>query len=225
MSLAHIKQIIHNKYDEIYNINNIKYIQNKEEQSIVVEQFIYELLDTYDKHKVMHFIKELFDIEFEIDNINNEEEFKLQESRNDDEFRKAVINKYKQCIICNSGDCHKSSYQVAHIYDFAKCETDLEKYDINNGLLMCSNMHKYFDDLLLQFVINFSENDIYLVKSVFCDSMNECSFYNKYNGKQLNIIFNKENIKYLEKKNNLYNHTTPHHTIPPLINSSQLHHL
>ena len=203
MSLEHIKLIIHNKYNEIYNINNIKHIQNEEEQTIVLEQFIYELLDTYDKHKVMHFIKELFDIEF----INDdEEEFKLQESRNDDEFRKAVKNKYKQCIICNSGDCHKSSYQVAHIYDFAKCENIQEKYDVNNGLLMCSNMHKYFDDLLLKFVLDRVIDNDYLIKIVFCDSMNDCSFYNKYNNKQLKIIFNKENIKYLEKKNNLYNH-------------------
>jgi len=80
MSLAHINKIIYNKYDEIYNSNNTK---SENKISIEIENFIYELLEKYDQNKVMYFIKELFNIEF----INyNEEECKLQLSRNDDDF-------------------------------------------------------------------------------------------------------------------------------------------
>ena len=193
MSLVHIKQLINNKYNEIYDINNTK---SDIDISSDLECFIYDLLEKYDKHKVMYFIKELFDIEFKY-----EDALKLQVCRNDDEFKKAVKDKYKTCIICDSSDCHKSSYQVAHIFDFSKCETELEKYDVNNGLLMCSNMHKYFDDSLLKFVLDSVYDDIYLVKIVFCESMCDYTFYKKYNGKQLQ--FTKENIMYIEKKNNI----------------------
>jgi predicted restriction endonuclease len=197
MSLEHIKRLIDNKYNELYDIFNINKTNSDIHISNELEYFIYDLLEKYNKNKVMYFIKELFDIEFK-DDI--EEELQLQVSRNDDEFRKAVKEKYKNCIICDINDCHKASYQVAHIYDFAKCENIQERYDINNGLLMCSNMHKYFDDSLLKFVIDIDSNDNYLAKIVFCDSMINYGFYKKYNGKT--IQFNKQNILYIEKKNN-----------------------
>lgn len=195
MSLGYIKRLVYNKYDELYNGDDT--IQD-DIISKEIENFIYELLDKYDKNKVMYFIKELFDIEFK---YIDENQLKLQVCRNDDEFRKAVKEKYKTCIICDVNDCHKSAYEVAHIFDFSKCDNDDEKYDINNGLLMCSNMHKYFDDFLLKFDLDSVNGDNYLVKIVFCDTMNEYSFYKKYNGKQ--IQFNKENLLYLERKNNV----------------------
>ena len=195
MSLGYIKRLVNNKYDELYNGDDT--IQD-DIISKEIENFIYELLDKYDKNKVMYFIKELFDIEFKYIDDN---QLKLQVCRNDDEFRKAVKDKYKTCIICDVNDCHKSVYEVAHIFDFSKCDNDDEKYDINNGLLMCSNMHKYFDDFLLKFDLDSVNGDNYLVKIVFCDTMNEYSFYKKYNGKQ--IQFNKENLLYLERKNNV----------------------
>jgi len=193
MSLEHIKKLVNNKYNDINNINNTKsYIDISSE----MECFIYDLLEKYDKDKVMYFIKELFDIEFKY-----EDSLKLQVCRNDDEFKKSVTDRYKTCIICDTNDCHKSSYQVAHILDFSKCETELEKYDINNGLLMCSNMHKYFDDSLLKIILDSVYDDIYLFKICFCESMSDYMFYKKYNGKQ--IKFTKENIMYIEKKNNI----------------------
>jgi len=195
MSLGYIKRLVYNKYDELYNGDDT--IQD-DIISKEIENFIYELLDKYDKNKVMYFIKELFDIEFK---YIDENQLKLQVCRNDDEFRKAVKDKYKTCIICDVNDCHKSAYEVAHIFDFSKCDNVDEKYDINNGLLMCGNMHKYFDDFLLKFNVDNVSGDNYLVKIVFCDTMNEYSFYKKYNGKK--ILFNKDNILYLERKNNI----------------------
>lgn len=196
MSLEYIKQLIDNKYNELYDINNINKTKSDIHISNELEYFIYDLLEKYNKNKVIYFIKELFNIEF---NDDIEDELQLQVSRNDDEFRKAVKEKYKTCIICDIKDCHKSAYQVAHIYDFAKCENIQEKYDINNGLLMCSNMHKYFDDSLLKLVLDRVIDDDYLVKIVFCNSMNDYEFYKKYNNKIIQL--NKENMLYIEKKN------------------------
>ena len=118
MSLGYIKRLVYNKYDELYNGDDI--IQD-DIISKEIENFIYELLDKYDKNKVMYFIKELFDIEFKYIDDN---QLKLQVCRNDDEFRKAVKDKYKTCIICDVNDCHKSAYEVAHIFDFSKCDND-----------------------------------------------------------------------------------------------------
>ena len=192
MSLAYIKQLVSNKYEEIYNVNNNNSDIYKSNE---IEYFIYNLLENYDKNKVMYIIKDLFEIEFEYSN-----ELQTQVCRNDDEFKKAVKDRYKTCIICDIYDCHKSSYQVAHIFYFSKCETEVEKYDVNNGILLCSNMHKYFDDSLLKFVLDGECDDNYLVNIVFCNTMCDYMFYKKYNGKK--ILFNKENILYIEKKNN-----------------------
>jgi predicted restriction endonuclease len=199
MSLSHIKQLINNKYNEVYDINNININKSKTDINVSTEMewFIYDLLEKYDKNKVMYFIKELFDIEFKY-----EDSLKLQVCRNDYEFRKAVKDKYKNCIICDkNSECDESVYDVAHIFDFSKCETELEKYDVNNGIILCANMHKRFDKSLLKFVIDSVYDDIYLVKIVFCEKLCDYMFYKKYNGKQLQ--FTKENIMYIEKKNNI----------------------
>ena len=191
MSLAYIKQLLSNKYEEIYNINNTDiYKSNK------IEYFIYNLLENYDKNKVMYIIKDLFEIEFEYC-----DDLQLQVCRNDDEFRKAVKDKYKTCIICDTySECDESVYEVAHILDFSKCETEEEKYDVNNGIRLCANMHKRFDKFSLKFVIDDKCDDNYLVNIVFSEKLCDYMFYQKYNGKQ--ILFNKKNIEYIKKKNN-----------------------
>ena len=200
MSLEYIKELVNNKYDEIYNI------ENEEEKGKTLENFIYECLDKYDKNKVMYFIKKYFDIQIQYINDDLIEHRQIKICRHDDEFKKAVNELYKTCIICDIGDCHKSAYEVAHIWDFSKCNTLEEKYDVNNGILLCANMHKYFDSKcgLLKFEIvsninNISNNTI-ICKLVFCDSISNSTYYKKYNGKH--IKFNKKTIYYLEKKLN-----------------------
>ena len=200
MSLEYIKELVNNKYIELYNIKDV------EEKAKNLEEFIYDSLDKYNKNKVMYFIKELFDIDVQyIEEDIHKENTQLNICRNDNEFKKEVHNLYKTCIICDIGDCHKSAYEVAHIWDFAKCDSNESKYDVNNGILLCANMHKYFDSKcgLLKFElisnINSDTNNTNMCKVVFCESISDSSYYKKYNGKQ--IKFNKKNIMYLEKKN------------------------
>ena len=200
MSLEYIKQLVNTKYDEI---NNMK---NEDEKAKNLEEFIYDSLDKYNKNKVMYFIKQLFDIKIQYikDDLYEKENTQMKICRNDEEFKKSIHDLYKTCIICDSGDCHKSAYEVAHIWDFAKCDSLESKYDVNNGILLCANMHKYFDSKcgLLKFKIISNINDnsnTVICKAAFCESISNSSYYKKYNGKQ--IKFNKKNIMYLEKKN------------------------
>jgi len=203
-----IKDLVNNKYDEINNMENKA---DEADKAKNIEKFIYDCLDKYDKNKVMYFIKTLFDIKIEYveENIAKTENTQIKVCRNDTEFKKAVNELYKTCIICDIGDCHKSAYEVAHIWDFAKCDTPEQKYDVNNGILLCANMHKYFDSkcglLKLEPVSHIDDNcndnckNTVICKVVFCESISDSSYYKKYNGKQ--IKFNKQKIMYLEKKN------------------------
>lgn len=198
MSIEYINELVNNKYDEIYDI------KNKEEKAIKLEEFIYDSLSKYNKNKVMYFIKQLFDIKIQfIDEENKTENTQNKICRNDAEFKKEVNDLYKTCIICDIDECHKSAYEVAHIWDFAKCDSLESKYDVNNGLLLCANMHKYFDSKceLLKFEVITNINDdsnTVICKVVFCESISNSNYYKRYNGKQ--IKFNKQNIMYLEKK-------------------------
>ena len=216
MSLEYINELVNNKYVELSKI------ENEEIKSKNLEEFIYDSLEKYNKNKFMYFLKNLFDIEIQYikEDLYEIETQKTQICRNDQEFKKAVNDLYKTCIICDIGDCHKSAYEVAHIWDFAKCNTLDEKYDVNNGILLCANMHKYFDSKcgLLKFELitnenndNDTDNDTdndndtdtnnIMCKVVFCNSILNSNYYKKYNGKQ--IKFNKENIMYIQKKRQL----------------------
>ena len=204
MSLEYINELVNNKYNELCNIKTIN--NNDSIISQNLEQFIYDNLNKYNKTKFMYFIKHYFNIEIDYieDDVTNIDTLELKICRNDEAFKK-VNDLYKTCIICDVGDCHKSAYEVAHILDFSKCETINEKYDVNNGILLCANMHKYFDSKneLLKFNIIsniIDDSNIVICKIVFCDSLLTSNYYKKYNGKQ--IKFNKQNILYLNKKYN-----------------------
>jgi len=205
MSLEYINELVNNKYNELCNIKTIN--NNDSIISQNLEQFIYDNLNKYNKTKFMYFIKHYFNIEIDYieDDVTNIDTLELKICRNDEAFKKKVNDLYKTCIICDVGDCHKSAYEVAHILDFSKCETINEKYDVNNGILLCANMHKYFDSKneLLKFNIIsniIDDSNIVICKIVFCDSLLTSNYYKKYNGKQ--IKFNKQNILYLNKKYN-----------------------
>ena len=199
-SIENIKNSIYNKYCEIKD----KYDEETYNMfDIFTENILNKYKDNIYENVVLYFLKYYFDIEYQVSEEKEiEDSTHVQVCRNDDEFKKRVKDRFKTCIICDIYECHKSSYQVAHIFDFSKCKTEVEKYDVNNGILLCSNMHKYFDDSLLKFVLDGECGDNYLVKIVFSDTMCDYMFYKKYNGKQ--ILFNKENIEYIKKKNNIF---------------------
>lgn len=85
---------------------------------------------------------------------------------------------------------------LQHIKEFSKCLTNNEKYDINNGILLCKNMHSLFDKYY--FSIN---PETFMVE---VDKTKENVGLSEYNNKKVYIdensikyfIYHYENFKY-----------------------------
>ena len=75
-------------------------------------------------------------------------------------------------------------------------EYDNEKYDSNNGLLLCPNIHTLFDKQDLKFIKK--ENNEYIIK--INDKYNDDETLKIINGKT--ILFSNEEIHYLENRYN-----------------------
>lgn len=200
----------------IYNVIKTEYEKNKNIKSIeeiITNEYINGLLDTYDNNKVIYCLKTLqnIGIDFEIldENIeyNVEDEEKEKDNnkadnlktsivRDDNEFRAAVKLRFQSCIICESAMCVQACCQVAHIWDFAKCN-ESSKYNPDNGLLMCANWHLLFDANLMRLepVIG----AIGMVRITLASELKNSALY-KYHNKVITIM--PENIPFLEKRYN-----------------------
>ena len=104
-----------------------------------------------------------------IEKVNIEERKKRTQQ---EKFRDDLLEKYGKCIISMS-DC-KIELEAAHIIPVK----DEGEYNLNNGLLLKSNLHKTFDDYLWSinpntFSIEIKNEDVGEIK--------------KYNGKKLNL--------------------------------------
>lgn len=93
-------------------------------------------------------------------------------------FRKELEKKYKKCIISkrNIAIC-----EACHIVPF--CDSDLiKRYDINNGLLLSSDLHKLFDKHMFSIDNN---NRIILSNKILKDESYED--YHKYHNKKIEL--------------------------------------
>lgn len=98
-------------------------------------------------------------------------------------FRNQLERRYKQCII--SGD-DLEMCEACHIVPYSESEYE-QMYDVNNGLLLTSSLHKLFDKHLL----SINENGkVILSKNVL--QKQSYKNYHKYNGLQLKL--NKETL-------------------------------
>ena len=209
--------------ETIYNLIKTEYEDNKNIkpiEEIFTNEYINELLDTYDNNKVIYCLKTLqnIDIDFEILDEDAEEEYNAVEeeadgevdeeakednlktsiARDDNEYRELVKQRFGNCIICQNKECHISCCQVAHIYDFSKCirnNDEQSKYDINNGIVMCANTHLMFDNHSLKLQIIDGNNA--MVSIEIDKTLKDCNIY-RYNGQIITLF--KENMKYLEKR-------------------------
>jgi hypothetical protein len=95
------------------------------------KQFNY---DSYEEFKI--------DLDFLLSNIYSDIHiinFQTREQRLDqDSFRKELIKKYNRCIISNSIDIE---CEACHIIPYSICKN----FDVDNGLLLSSDLHKTFD--------------------------------------------------------------------------------
>ena len=80
---------------------------------------------------------------------------------------------------------------AAHIQPYSKCINQIEKYDINNGILMCRNHHRLFDAGYFTFTASktikiskeLNQDDGYLLIKTFepcyAKELNQLSMHNQ----------------------------------------------
>lgn len=74
---------------------------------------------------------------------NKSVEKKIKQRQYQHIFSKIIFERDQKCMIC----CLElpTLLQACHIKRFADCQSQLEQYDENNGILLCCNHHKLFD--------------------------------------------------------------------------------
>lgn len=201
MSLDKIKILLNDEYNKYMSINSINYNTEIDTNTKYVEIFSSLFIDNLLNHfnntdvflSIYLFCKENNienNFNFKNDNIKTLE----KKTRNDYSFKKKVRDRDQKCRVCNN---HGSYCEVAHIVDFGnKNSYDNEKYDSNNGLLLCPNIHTLFDKQDLKFIKK--ENNEYIIK--INDKYNDDETLKQINNKK--ILFSNEEIYYLEKRYN-----------------------
>jgi len=99
-------------------------------------------------------------------------------------FRKALLKAYSgKCCVC--GLSVSELLEAAHIKPYLDCTLN-ERFSINNGLLLCSNHHKLFDNNNLKITKDYK----IIVNKI--DEKNEINrrFISFYNGKLINLPLN-----------------------------------
>ena len=95
-----------------------------------------------------------------------------------DSFRKELIKKYNKCIISDSIDIE---CEACHIIPYSICKN----FDIDNGLLLSSDLHKTFDKYLWS--INPNTLTVKINKNI-----NDCGKIKKYEDTKVNIRLNSD---------------------------------
>lgn len=132
---------------------------------------------------------DLFNYEHLEEYIDPNETYEEKIKRKDKKFKENVKSYYKTCIITHRSEC---VCEVAHIFPFSESEIE-EKYNEYNGILLCRDLHKLFDDKL----IKIDPEDYKLIISEVLLNDNTLIDYHKYHNKILNI--RNESKKYFEK--------------------------
>ena len=138
------------------------------------------LADNYKQFNYNNYDELILDLDFLLTNIYPTTHIiKLlpKEQRLDqDSFRKELIKKYNKCIISDSIDIE---CEACHIIPYSICKN----FDINNGLLLSSDLHKTFDKYLWS--INPNTLKVEINKNI-----NDCGKIKKYEDTKVNIKIN-----------------------------------
>jgi hypothetical protein len=159
--------MIFEEIDKLYNNNSL--------------ETQYELLlEIYDKAIVDFYMYDKYNYLYRKDKIEP------QINRNGQiTFKKQLIERYKCCIISKNTE---NTCDGAHIIPYSELKNG-NKYDIDNGLLLRTDLHRYFDNKILKI------NPITLIASFDKEWLNNNKNYEEYNNIKINI--NKNSIKYL----------------------------
>lgn len=115
-------------------------------------------------------------------------------------FREKLIDKFGKCAL---EDLHPKLCEAAHILPYSDCKSKKDKYDINNGVLLSSTMHKAFDRNFFTIdektcKVKILENKLKEIESDF----NLADFgLENVKDKYIKLLDNEESKKYLAKRN------------------------
>ena len=150
-----------------------------------------------------YFLKTIIDNKY-IDKNNNDineelDKYKLNNIRNDRDYKNKIRQMY---LVCQVSGYHMLGCEVAHIWEFKDCETTEDKYHKFNGLLLKTQIHRYWDAGYIKLGYNLNDRTIYFMidndkiinidnKSLFLDNL-----LSELNLKNINdkcyVNFNKE---------------------------------
>lgn len=160
--------------------DNIKIITQNELFIILIEKYPH----MYDEIEMIF----LFEFNYE------PKKYRMVENRRyQNTLRNNAIKKYKKCVI--SGKTNILLLQAAHIKQVYECDTEQEKSDNNNVLLLWIDLHKYFDRYLLS--INPHTLLVEISSNVLDNNITQ------YKGQFIKNI-NNETKKYIEHHYNMY---------------------
>lgn len=98
-----------------------------------------KLIQTFPKIQVEFLMYNMFQY------VHNETDEKVKR-KDQNSFREELIERYDECVITGMIE---EVCEACHIIPFCKCD-EKDKYDVNNGLLLRSDLHKLFDKELLK---------------------------------------------------------------------------
>ena len=143
----------------------------------------------YDKEDI-----DLIFYEFNMIYNNEKKIFESKEKRiNQDQFRENIIKRDKKCILTGS---NSDMCEACHIIPYSD-SNNIQKYDINNGLLLERGIHNLFDKHLWS--IN---NDSIVVVSDKILNNESYKLINYCNKKKL--LLNKKQLEYLDIHYNIF---------------------
>lgn len=203
MSLEQVKSILELEINKLDNKLDTKLDTKLDNIDGIVDEIvdiIIKLVGKYDLKKVIYVLKTYYNYDIKIkDNlpliIKNIIGNRVM--RNDEEYKKIVKSRFNNnCLFCCNGECSRECCQVAHIWNFADCDEN-SKYNPDNGLFLCSNIHTLFDKELLEFEILNDSIKNGIVKIILKDALKNTQLW-KYNNKIIKLFT--ENIPFLIKR-------------------------
>lgn len=150
---------------------------------------IYKLLiKNYPKQILDFYIYEL--LKYRHDTTNEE-----LTRNNQQKFRNNLIKRYGECVITGADS---EVCDACHIVPYKDC-SDYDRYNINNGLLFRSDLHKLFDNGKMK--IDPDTRRIIMDPTIL--SNDKMYDIHKYNGKEISI--GKKTLYYVKKRLMNYN--------------------
>lgn len=134
------------------------------------------------------------DDEFDCDFDENDNTIMTKVRKHQHTYKIELLNKYGT-ICAITGITIRKLLQACHIKPYCDC-TEKEKYDINNGLVLTSDIHILFDNYLL----TIDPNTLKVVTNVDYFDKNG----NNINGKKLDIKLEYQTLRYLKDHYNNY---------------------